>query len=208
MPRSHGTFHPVPSVKLLGLCFEILDVGPPLFTSLQPERPTNGVKTGRCDRPLSLKLIACFISYEKGIHKERKECPFKAVFLMMIKGYYYSTQFCRPWFGGVRTMVQMKSRGQYLGKHGQPLTKVQATWLARKACLNTALAHICQVDCILSPTGGFIKLLLPDNLWILELDNCAALSVSSLHLHFTPFLSQEEPAVGCRRAGRVRELTG
>ena len=98
MPRSHGTFHPVPSVKLLGLCFEILDVGPPLFTSLQPERPTNGVKTGRCDRPLSLKLIACFISYEKGIHKERKECPFKAVFLMMIKGYYYSTQFCRPWF--------------------------------------------------------------------------------------------------------------
>ena len=33
-----------------GLCLGI-DVGPPLFTLLQPEMPTDGVWTGRCDQP-------------------------------------------------------------------------------------------------------------------------------------------------------------
>jgi hypothetical protein len=35
-----------------GLCSEI-DVGPPLFTLLRPEMPTDGVWTGWCDQPLS-----------------------------------------------------------------------------------------------------------------------------------------------------------
>ena len=36
-----------------GLCSEI-GVGPPLFTMLQPEMLTDGVKSGRCDQPLML----------------------------------------------------------------------------------------------------------------------------------------------------------
>ena len=31
-----------------------INVGPPLFTLLQPEMPTYGVKTSRCDQPLSV----------------------------------------------------------------------------------------------------------------------------------------------------------
>ena len=48
-PRSHQDLHPVPTVKSLRQ-----DVGPPLFTLLQPKMPTDGAKIGRCDHPLDL----------------------------------------------------------------------------------------------------------------------------------------------------------
>jgi hypothetical protein len=51
MARSHQTFHLVLAVKLLGIMLRI-DVGPPLFTLLQPKMPTDGVRTDRCDQPL------------------------------------------------------------------------------------------------------------------------------------------------------------
>ena len=58
MPWSHQTFRPVPTVKLLGIMFRI-DVGPPLFTLLQPEMPTDGARSCRCDQPLSPHLRFC-----------------------------------------------------------------------------------------------------------------------------------------------------
>ena len=42
-----------------GLCWEI-DVGPPLFTLLQPELPTNGVRIGCCDQPLKFRSHQTF----------------------------------------------------------------------------------------------------------------------------------------------------
>ena len=51
MPRSHQAFRPVRAVKLLGLCSRI-DLGPPLFTLLQLEMPTDGARIARCDRYL------------------------------------------------------------------------------------------------------------------------------------------------------------
>ena len=52
MPRSHQTFFIRFQLwNCWGLCLQ-LDVGPPLFTLLQPEIPTYGVGTDRCDRPL------------------------------------------------------------------------------------------------------------------------------------------------------------
>ena len=43
-----------------GLCWE-LDVGPPLFTLLQPEMPTDGVWTSWCDQPL--KVFGSFVRH-------------------------------------------------------------------------------------------------------------------------------------------------
>ena len=44
------------------LCSELLDVGPPLFTLLQPKMPTDGVGTCRCDQPLKVHPHIAFIS--------------------------------------------------------------------------------------------------------------------------------------------------
>ena len=51
MTRSHQTFHPVPP-NCWGLCSKT-NVGPPLFTLLQPEMLTNGARSDWCDQPLS-----------------------------------------------------------------------------------------------------------------------------------------------------------
>ena len=48
MPQSHQNFCPGAVVKLLGIMLR-MDVGPPLFTQLQSEMPTDGVTTGRYD---------------------------------------------------------------------------------------------------------------------------------------------------------------
>jgi hypothetical protein len=37
------------SCEIVGIMF-IIDVGPPLFTMLQPKMPTDGVKIGWCDQ--------------------------------------------------------------------------------------------------------------------------------------------------------------
>ena len=51
------TLHPVPALKLLGLCSE-LDVGPPLFTLLQSEMQMDGAKSDCwCDQPLTKEKI-------------------------------------------------------------------------------------------------------------------------------------------------------
>ena len=51
MPQSHQAFHPVPTVKSLGILF-IINVGPSIFTLLQPEMPMVGVNTGWCNQIL------------------------------------------------------------------------------------------------------------------------------------------------------------
>ena len=54
MPRSHQTFRPVLAVNLLGDYVEEYMFGPPLFTLVvQPKMPKDGVRTDRCDQPLS-----------------------------------------------------------------------------------------------------------------------------------------------------------
>ena len=37
--------------------------GPPLFTLLQPEMPTDGVRTDRCDQPLTVAASCCIASW-------------------------------------------------------------------------------------------------------------------------------------------------
>jgi hypothetical protein len=48
------TFCPLSTVKLLGIMLRNSDVGPPLFTLLQPEMWMDGVMSGWCDQLLKL----------------------------------------------------------------------------------------------------------------------------------------------------------
>ena len=59
MLRSHRTFFPSVQFELWncwGLCSYIDVVVPPLFTLLRPEVSTDGVKSDRCDQPLTPAL--------------------------------------------------------------------------------------------------------------------------------------------------------
>ena len=63
--RSHAPITPNLSFgfsrEIIGdLCWEI-DVGPPLFTFLQPEVLTDGTKNGWCDQPLNLTLLSHYM---------------------------------------------------------------------------------------------------------------------------------------------------
>jgi hypothetical protein len=52
VPRSHQTFYLGSNYEIAGDYVSKIDVGPPLFTLLEPEMSTDDVKTGRCDQPI------------------------------------------------------------------------------------------------------------------------------------------------------------
>ena len=57
MSRSRQTFRPVPAVQLLGIMLRNRHWPTTFHTIiLQPEMPTDGVKTERCDHPLGRQI--------------------------------------------------------------------------------------------------------------------------------------------------------
>ena len=51
-PQSHQPFHPVPTMNLLGIMLKNRRWLTTFHTIIQPKMPMDGVRTGRCDRPL------------------------------------------------------------------------------------------------------------------------------------------------------------